>query len=290
MENFEYIEPKTLTEVCQLLGKNEEAKIMAGGSSLIMLMKNNLVTPDHLINLKTVSGLDNITYDSKNGARIGALATHQEVIDSPVIREYYPLLAEAGLKIASVGIRNQGTIGGNICHADPAADFPPALIALNATLKIVNSEGQRTMPVEALFIDYLESSLAHDEVLAEIQIPAPLPRTGWSFMELNKTSNSVAVVSVAAVISLESDGKCRQTNLVLGSAGMTPIKVEKATGILAGRKISPELIEKVAMEAQGISKPISNVYGSAEYKREMVRVLSSRALKQAISRAEAISS
>ena len=252
-----------------------------------MLMKNNLVTPGHLINLKTVPGLNNITYDSKNGARIGALATHQEVIDSPVIRQHYPLLAEAGLKIASVGIRNQGTIGGDICHADPAADFPPALIALNGTLGIVSPGGRRTMPVEELFIDYLESSLAHDEVLAEIQIPAPLPRTGWSFLELNKTSNSVAVVSVAAVISLESDGKCRQANLVLGSAGMTPIRVEKAAGILVGQKVSPELIEKATVEAQGISNPISDVYGSAEYKREMVKVLSTRALKQALSRVEA---
>lgn len=285
MIDFEYLEPKTLEEACKLLDEHEEAKILAGGASLIMLLKNNLIAPRYLINLKTVPDLANIEYND-GGARIGALVTHQEVIESPIIGEKYPLLVEAGSKIASIGIRNRGTIGGNICHADPTADFPPALIALNARLKIGSSKGQRTIPVEELFVDYLESSLEPDEVLTEIGLPAPLPHTGWSFLELNKTSNSVAVVSVAATISLDSGGRCQQANLALGSAGLTPIKVHKTGESLASQKITPTLIEKVASEAQDVCNPISNVYGSAEYKREMVKVLTARALKQALERAQ----
>ena len=195
MEDFEYLEPKTLKEACAFLDKHEEAKLLAGGASLIVLLKNNLVAPAYLINLKTVPDLADIKYDNGDGVRIGSLVTHQEVIESPIIREKYPILVEAASKIASVGIRNRGTIGGNICHADSSADFPPALIVLNAQLKIVSSRGQRTIPVEELFVDYLESSLESNEILTEIEISAPLPRTGWSFLELNKTYNSIAVVT-----------------------------------------------------------------------------------------------
>ena len=286
MEDFKYLEPRTLEELCGLFDKHEEAKVLAGGASLIVLLKNNLVAPRYLIDLKTVPNLANIEYDDKSGARIGALVTHQEVIESPVIGEKYPLLVEAGLNIAAIGIRNRGTIGGNICHAEPSADFPPALIALNARLKIVSSKGQRTIPVEELFVDYLESSLEPNEVLTEIEIPAPPPHTGWSFLELNKTYNSVAVVSVAATVSLDSGGRCQQTSLALGNAGLIPIKVNQIGEILASPKISPNLIEKVALEAQRVCNPISNVYGSAEYKREMVKILTARALNQALERAQ----
>lgn len=272
-----------------MLDKYEETKILAGGVSLIVLMKNNLVAPEYLINLKTVPNLVNIEYDSESGARIGALVTQQDVIESPIIREKYPLLVDAGSKIAFIGVRKQGTIGGNICHADPGADFPPALIALGTRVKIVSSKGQRTIPVKELFVDYLESSLEPNEILTEIEIPAPLPNTGCCFFELNKTSNSAGIISVAATITLDSDGKCQQASLALGSAGLTPIDIEQTGKILAGQTISSNLIEEVSLEARMVCNPISNVYGSAEYKREMVGVLVTRALNQALASAEAIS-
>ncbi len=290
MKDFEYLEPKTLEEACDLLDRHEEAKILAGGVSLIVLMKNDLVSPEYLINLKTVPNLANIEYNSKRGVRIGPLVTHQDIIESPIIGEKYPLLVEAGLQIASTGVRCQGTIGGNICHAEPNADFPPALIALNAHLKIASSKSQRTIPIEELFVDYLESSLEPNEILTKIEIPAPLPNTGWSFLELNKTSNSVAVVSVAAVISLDESGRCQQAGLALGSAELTPIKVNRIGEILTGHKVSPNLIVETALEAQRVCNPISNVYGSAEYKRDMVQILTARALNQALRKAKDTSS
>ncbi len=290
MENFEYLEPRTLAEACECLDKYEEAKILAGGLSLILLMQNNFITPKYLINLKTVPNLANIEYDGESGVRIGALVTDQDVIESPIIGEKYPLLVEAGRKIASIGIRNQGTIGGNICHAEPSADFPPALIALNAHLKIVSSKGQRTIPVKELFVDYLESSLEPNEVLTEIGIPVPLPNAGWSFLELNRTSNSTAIVSVAATISLDSGGRCQEASLALGGAGLTPIKVSNISDILTGQKVGSNLVEAVALEAQRVCNPLSDVYGSTEYRREMVKVMTARALKEAMARAKPISS
>jgi len=288
MRDFGYLEPQTLQEACELLdkhcGEDGEAKILAGGVSLAVLLKNNLVAPRYLINLKTVPNLDNIEYNSGSGARIGALAKEQSVIDSPIIRERYPILAEAGLKIGYLAIRNQGTIGGNICHADPTADFPPALIALKARLKIISSKGERTIPIEKLFVDYIESSLEPTEILTEIEIPAPVPRTGWSFLELNKTSNSSAIVSVATIISLDKGGRCQQAGLALGSVGLTPINVSKIGEIVMGKEVGSNLIEEVALEAQNVCDPIFDVYGSSEYKREMVRVMTVRALNQALTR------
>ncbi|MBI4286021.1 MAG: xanthine dehydrogenase family protein subunit M [Chloroflexi bacterium] len=285
MREFEYLEPATLEEACAMLDSHEEAKVLAGGASLMVLMKNRLVAPAYLVNLKTIPGLDNIEYHSEGGARIGALVTHQNVIESPVIRERCPLLAEAGARIASAAIRDQGTIGGNICHADPGADFPPALIALGARLKIFSSQGSREIPVDELFVDYLQPSLQPNEVLTEIEIPPPLPRTGWSFLELNKTSNSIGVVIVAVTVGLGSDGKCRQLRVALGSAGMTPIRVRVAEDLAVGRELGSGLIAEIAQEAQKASSPVANVYGSAEYKREMVRVMTARALAQARERA-----
>ena len=290
MEDFEYLEPRTVAEVCEFLDKYEEAKLLAGGLSLVNMMKTNLVTPRYLINLATVSDLANIEDDNEGGVRIGAMVTNQDVIDSPIIGDRYPLLVEAGRHIASVGLRNQGTIGGNICHADPSNDFPPPLIALNAQVKLVSSEGQRTIPVEELFVDFLEPAIEPNEVLTEIAIPAPLPGAGWSFLELNKTTNSAGVVSVATIINLDSDGRYRQASLALGSAGDTPIKVSNTSDILIGQRVDSNLIEALALEAQRVCNPISDVFGSEEYKRKMVKVLTTRASNEAVAKAKAISS
>lgn len=288
MRYFEYLEPRTLSEACEFLDTYPEAKILAGGLSLINLLKIDLVTPRYLINLKTVPGLTNIEFSVDKGATVGALVTDQDVIESPIICGRYPLLVEAGRKIASLAIRSQGTVGGNICHADPSADFPPALIVLNSRLKAVSSKGQRIVPIEDFFVDYLESVLETSEILTEIEIPAPLPNTGWSFLELNKTWNSATVVSVAATISLDSGGKCGAARLALGGSGLTPIKVTSASDILIDKEVNPNLVEEVSLEAQKICNPISNVFGSADYKREMVGILTTRAMNEALERAKAM--
>ncbi|MFC2047478.1 FAD binding domain-containing protein [Chloroflexota bacterium] len=288
MRYFKYLEPRTLEDACEHLDIHGEAKILAGGLSLINLVKNDLITPKYLIDLKTVSGLTNIEHTIDGGAKIGALVTDQDVIESPIICSKYPILVEAGRRIASIAIRNHGTIGGNVCHADPSADFPPALIVLDARLKVVSSKGQKIIPIEEFFVDYLESSLEPSEILAEIEVPAPLPNTGWSFIELNKTYNSAAVVLVAAIISLDSSGICRAARLALGSSNLTPIRVISASDILTDQEVTPNLIKKVALEAQRVCNPISNVFGSADYKKEMVGILTTRALNEALEKAKAM--
>jgi len=160
MENFEYFEPKTVQEACTLLTQSENGKVLAGGASLVVLLKNKLIFPDRLINLKTIEGLNRIELNPQGELSIGALCRHRDIESSPVIQERFEILAEAASKISSPPIRNMGTIGGGICHADPSADFPPALIALEARLKVSGSKRSRTIPIHEFFTDYYETVLS----------------------------------------------------------------------------------------------------------------------------------
>lgn len=285
MQNFEYIEAKTVQEACALLAKYDNAKVLAGGASLMVLLKNKLLFPDQLINLKTVVGLNRIEKDPQGGLSVGALCRQREIELSPIVKERCGVLAEAASKIASPPIRNMGTIGGNICHSEPSADLPPALIALKAKLKVVGSKGSRTIPVHEFFTDYYENILEPDEILTEIQIP-PLPSAaGEAYLKLSKTTNSAAIVGVAAVISLDAKGICTYAGVGVGGAASTPLLIAEA-GSLVGKSVNSSLIEDVASAAAKQSRPISDVYASAEYRREMVDVLTKRAVGKALKKAE----
>jgi len=285
MRYFEYVEPKDLHEACQFLSRNEGAKVLAGGASLVVLLKNNLVGPSHLVNLKTIAGLDNIERDDREGLRIGPLNRHRDILFSPLVQRHCPILVEAASKIATPPIRNMGTIGGNLCHAEPSADFPPALIALGAKLKLISSKGERVVPIEKFFVDFYETVLSESEILCEIKIPPLPPNSGGTYIKLDKVTNSISIVGVASIISLDEKGICTYAGVGLGGVGSTPFKVEKAEEILLGKKIEGNHIDQVAKEAQAISNPISNVYASAEYRKEMVYILTQRALKESLKRA-----
>lgn len=288
MRYFEYVEPGTLIEACQFLDRHEEAKILAGGVSLLVLLKNRLLNTSHLVNIKTVGGLNKIEWDDQEGIRIGALNRHRDIYYSPLIQKYCPILAEAASKIATPPIRNAGTIGGNIAHAEPSADFPPSLIALKATLKLVSTGGERKIPIADFFTDYYESVLNQGEVLAEIQIPSLPPRSAGTYLKLDKTTNSIAILGVATVISLDDKGICIDAGIGLGGVASTPLKVGKVKEILLGEKIKENHIDRVAREAQAVANPMTDIYASAEYRKEMIYVLTRRALQEALKRALAV--
>ena len=285
MENFEYFEPKTVQEACALLAKFENAKVLAGGASLVVLLKNKLIFPDELVNLKTIVGLDRIDLSPEGELSIGALCRHRDIENSPVVQERFQILAQAASSIASLPIRNMGTIGGNVCHAEPSADFPPALIALGATLKITGSKQSRSIPIADFFKDYFENVLEPDEILTEIRIP-PLPSSsGGSYLKLNKTTNSAAIVGVGAVISLDEKGKCVYAGLGVGGAASTPLAI-KDIAMMVGKTITSSMIEVVASAAVKQCEPISDVHATAAYRREMVGVLTRRAMTQALEKAQ----
>ncbi len=287
IKDFEYFTPKTLKEALALLAKyGDDCKVICGGQSLLILMRQGLVAPKYLIDIKGVSELSYIK-DDKGGLKIGATTTHRTIEKSAVIKEKYPVLGEMESRLASIQTRNWGTIGGNICHADPAGDPVPVLIALKATLTMASTKGERNMPVEDFSLDYFEVALEPSELLTEIQIPAPLPRTGTAYTKFNIIESDLATVSVAVSITLGAgDGVCQDVRIVLGAAAPTAMRAKQAEAVLKGKKITDALLKEAGEIASTEADPISDIQASEEYRRELVKVLVGRVGKEALARAK----
>jgi CO/xanthine dehydrogenase FAD-binding subunit len=287
--DFEYFAPKTVEEALKLLSqyKDQEYKIIAGGQSLNTLMKHRLISPEYLIDIKSLSDLDYIKFDKKEGLKIGALATHRAVEKSPVIRKNFSVLAEMEENVASVETRNWGTIAGDVCHGDPAADPSPVFIALNAKMKIASSSAERTVDAENFALDFFETAVSPGEMVTEIQIPALPPHTGVSFTKYSQLLGDYALASAGVLITLdEKNEKCINARIGLGGVASTPIRAKKAEEILKGKKISDDLLAKAGQAASEEASPTSGIEASAEYKRELAGVLVKRVGKEALERAK----
>jgi carbon-monoxide dehydrogenase medium subunit len=286
--DFEYLVPKTTEEALKLLSQydEEECKVIAGGQSLIILMKQRLLTPKYLIDIKGLSDLDYIKLDEKEGLKIGALTTHRAIEKSPVIQKGFSVLAEMEQNISSVETRNWGTIGGNVSHGDPGGDPAPVLITLNAKLKLISSSGERTIDAEDFTLDYFETALRHDELLAEIQIPTLPPNTGVKFTKYSQIAGDYATASVGVLITLDKNEICDNVRIALGSVGIAPMRAKKAEDILKGKKISDDLLTEAGQVASEEASPTSDAEVSEEYKRELVKVLVKRVGRDALERAK----
>jgi len=284
IRDFKYLAPKTLKEALTLLDKyGEDCKVIGGGQSLLILMKQGLVAPEYLISIKGISELDYIESDAKEGLRIGALTTHRAIEKSPVIQNGFRVLAEMETRLASIQTRNWGTIGGNLCHGDPAGDPAPILMVLGATLKMAGLNGERAMPVEDFFLDYFETALKPGELLTGIQVPVPPPHTGSAYTKFNVIESDLATVGVAVSIMLDSSGGvCRDVRIALGAAAPTPIRAKQAEEVLKGKKITDELLSKAGQIASTEAEPVSDIYASEEYRRELVKILVKRVGKEAL--------
>ena len=287
IKDFKYLAPKTLKEALTLLDKHQdECKVIAGGQSLLVLMKQGLVAPEYLIDIKGLTELNYIKSDAK-GLRIGALTTHRAIEKSAVIKRKCSVLAEMEQRLASIQTRNWGTIGGNICHGEPAGDPAPVLIALNATLSLASVKGKRNMAVEDFSLDYFETALEHNELLTEIQVPAAPPHTGIAYTKFNVIESDLATVGVAVSITLRSgDGVCQDVRIALGASAPTPMRTKQAEAVVKGKKITDNLLKEAGEIASTEAEPIFDIYASAEYRRELVKILVSRVGKEALARAK----
>jgi len=288
IKDFEYFAPKTVDEALSLLTQyKEDCKLIAGGQSMLILMRQGLVAPEYLIDIKGISDLDYIKSDENGGLRIGALTTHRTIETSPLIKNGFSVLAEMEHNIASVETRNWGTIGGNICHADPAGDPAPVLIALKAMLKMVSPSGERTVAIEDFFLDYFQTALQEDEILAEIQIPNPLPHTGTAYEKFTLLEGDYAVVSTAVSITLSpKDNTCSDARIALGAAAPVPMRAVQAEKVLIGKEITDNLLQEAGRVASEEASPISDINASEEYRRELIGVLVKRVGGEALERAK----
>ena len=284
MNSFQYHAPETLDEALSLLDRHgDDATLIAGGTALVLFMKQRLVQPEHLISLRRVPDLGGINV-SNGGIWLGAMATHRDVETSPVVAEHVPLLSETYRHVATPRIRNMATVGGGLVHADPNLDPPPGLIAVGAEVFLKSSTGERSLPVEELFLDYYETALKPGEIVTGVAVPEPPPNTGGAFIEfLPRTADDYATVLAAATLTLSEDGTvCRDVRIGLGSVGSTPVRAKGAEEVLRGRDVSPELIHRAAEAVEPEVDPMDDFRGSAGYKTRMAVVFTRRALERAL--------
>jgi carbon-monoxide dehydrogenase medium subunit len=281
---FEYRTPKNLKEVHTTLKEyGPDAKLIAGGTALVIMMKQRLVRPSCLISLRSVRGLNGIELKD-GGLRIGGLATHREVESSSLVRRRLPVLAETFHHVATIRVRNMATVGGGLAHADPNQDPPPTLIALGATAKATSPNGSRTIPLDEFFTGYYETMLKPDEIVTELFVPKMAANTGAAYLKfLPRTADDYATVSAAAVLTLDKSKKTiSDVRIALGSVGSTPIRATAAEAVLRGQPLKAEGFAEAGEKAKEAVDPISDFRGSAGYKREMAGVFVRRALEKAL--------
>ncbi len=282
--SFEYYAPSSLREALNLLSTTEDAKILAGGQSLITLMKLRLVAPTALIDINGITELGYIRQESGMIA-VGALTRHDQLAQEIIIQEKCPLLAEAASVIADQQVRNRGTIGGSLAHADPTADLPTACVALNASIITMNENESRSIPSSHFFRDFFSTALRQDEIIREVQIPIPPPKSGGAYAKLAKGHNDFALAAVATQISLGSDDVCKTINVVVGCIDSKPIHATETEKLLLGQSIDEGLIAEGSLKAGEGLTPNPDFRATSELKLKMVRTLTERTLRTAISRA-----
>jgi len=283
--SFEYLRPTAIDEAIALLQQyGEDAKILSGGQSLIPLMKLRLARPGYLIDINAISGLQYIKHDGGT-LRIGGLTREADLEASDLIRSLCPIIWDTASVIADPQVRNMATIGGNLAHGDPANDHPATMLALGAQVVATGPAGERVIPVEDLFLSVFTTSLDRNEVLTEIRVPIPPPRSGGAYVKLERKVGDFATVAVAAQVTLDGQGSCQRAGIGLTNVGPTPLRARKAEDSLRGRRLDEASIQEAAHLAADDARPSTDLRGPADYKSAMVRELTRRALTRALERA-----
>jgi aerobic carbon-monoxide dehydrogenase medium subunit len=286
MKRFEVVQAGSVEDCLRALAAHgPEAKLLAGGTDLLPQLKNGVLSPRHVIDLSRVARLRSINLDGGRELRVGAAVTARELELHQGVRTRYQALAESGALVGSVQVRNLATVGGNLCNAAPSADMAPPLLALEAEAVIAGPRGERRVPLSAFFTDVRRTVLAPDELLVELVMPAPPPRSGGNYLRHTpRRELDIAVVGVASQLTL-SDGVCARARIALAAVAPIPLRATAAEQALEGRPITTELIERAAGLATEAARPISDQRGSAEFRRHLVGVLTRRTLTTALARA-----
>jgi carbon-monoxide dehydrogenase medium subunit len=284
MVKFDYLEPVSVSEALALLERyGDDARVIAGGTALIIWMRQRLLMPKVVISLAKIPDFGAISFDDREGLRIGAGASHRDIELSPIVRRHYPLLHETFRKVAQPRIRNMGTIGGNLAGGDPLTDPGASLIALDAQLVAASGSGERTIAVEEFFVDYYQTALEPGELLTAVRVP-PSARRGWSHIKFTPRSvEDFATVGVALTLS-GRNGSCDDIRLALNSVASTIVRARQAEAALRGREITEGVLTEMGEVAAREVDPIDDNRGSSEYKRDLVKVLVRRAVREALQR------
>jgi len=281
---FEYHAPTSIGEATRLLSRlGDDAKVLSGGQSLIPLMKLRLATPRHVVD---INGIPDLAYlrESDGVLRIGALTRESDLEASDVVRSRYPLLHDTSRVIADPVVRNLATVGGNLAHGDPANDHPATMLALGAEIVVAGPAGERRVPVASFFTGPFATALQGDEILVEIRVPSPGPRSAGAYLKLERKVGDFATAAAAVQLDLDANGVCTRAGIGLANVGATPIRAEAAEAWLKGKRLDEATIKRAGELAAQAAQPAADLRGSVEYKKDLVRVLTARALRKSLER------
>ncbi|MHB8568522.1 MAG: FAD binding domain-containing protein [Nitrososphaerales archaeon] len=282
-KKFDYYAPATLSEALQILREKEDSKVLAGGQSLLALMKLRLAAPAALVDITKLQNLSYV-HEDKDALAIGALTIHDIIEHDKIIKERFTLLTDAASKIGDQQIRNRGTIGGSACHADPAADMPTALRTVDAQFVVQGRNGARTIPSSEFFVDIFTTSVGADEVLTEIKIPYLPPRSASAYIKHSRREGDFAIVGVGAAVTVDGGNVCKDVRIGLAAVGPTPLRATATEEYLKGKVLDDNNIHDAAEKANEGADPPSDMHGSREYRMEMIKVFTRRTLKLALGR------
>jgi len=282
LKNFEYFDPTSVGEAVALLQQHAgSAKVLAGGTDLFLRMHRRALLPDVVVDLKRITELADLRYSDQEGLRLGATVTHGEVVEHAAVQQHYGALATAANWVGSLQTRHRGTVVGNLCNASPAADTAPALLSYGAIVTIVGPEGQRELPLEAFFQEPGRTALAPAEIVTALRLPPAPGQRGWGYARRTRTVIDIALVSSCTVIQA-NNGVCSEVRISLGAVGPTPLRATQAEAVLRGQRPSAALLAEASRVAAEEARPISDVRCSAEYRKDMVEVLTKRCTESAL--------
>lgn len=282
---FEYFAPRTVDEALALLTRyGDDAKVLAGGQSLVPMMKLRIASPRCLIDVNGIEGLTGLRRDG-NRLILGALCRHAEILASPIVGEHLPIMHDAAALTADVQVRNRGTVAGSLAHADPAGDWPAALLALETEITIAGPDGVRTAPLSAFIVDAYTTQLAANELITQVAVTIPRGRAGGAYAKFEKRAGDFAVASAGVQLELDESGHCRAVAVSLGAVGPTPLRARRAEALFLGTPPSAELLGEAERLVREEVSPFDDTRGTAEYKRHLAGVLFRRAFAAADARA-----
>lgn len=283
---FAYADPDRLDEALRLLAQAPDAKILAGGQSLMPLLNMRLARPPVVVDIGRIPALRRLEVTADGGLVLGAGVTHKRLAADPAVRAHWPLWSEAASQIGHEAIRARGTVGGSLVHSDPAAELPAAAAASNATFVLESRDGgRREVSADAFFVTYLTTDVAPGEVLTEIHLPPPPTGAGMAFEEVARRSGDFALAGAAAVVALAGDGTVREARLALCGVAGTPVRATEAESLLAGRRLDDQVLADAARAASAAADPEDDLHATAAYRRHLAGVLAVRALRKAAERA-----
>lgn len=281
MREFDYLEPASVEEASRMLADlGDDARAIAGGTALLLGMRQRMLVPTHLVSLARIERLRGIDIDAEGGLRIGALARHVDIARSPLVQRHAPVLASMASRVANPQVRNQGTLGGNLCYGDPSTDPPGCLLALGAEIVVGGARGERAMKIEEFLVDYYVTALEPDEIVLEVRVPPLSADAVGVYSRFLRTPAEHRPLASVALVARREGKLCRQARLAVGASTPVPTRLPRAEAFLEGRAVTPEVAAQAADIVAADIEPISDLRGSADFRRDMVRVVARRTVAE----------